>query len=106
MKRDTAAYCLSIHDTNNVTVHCNGHHLSDAADYSSNALIVRNVQGFTIQDCLITTDVWYINDSSDGHILDSHVAALPNIDGTRSSCARPPADPHCPTGDRQVDSGG
>jgi hypothetical protein len=74
-----AAYCLSIHDTSNVTLHCNGHNLSDAADYSSLALDVRNVHGFTLEDCLVTTDNWNITDSSDVHILDSHITALPLI---------------------------
>jgi hypothetical protein len=73
------AHCLSIHDTSNVTLHCNGHSLSDAADYSSVALDIRNVRGFTLQDCLITTDYWQITDSGDVHILDSHITELPNI---------------------------
>jgi hypothetical protein len=75
----SATYCLSVHDTNNVTLHCDGHRLADAADYSSRALDVRNVQGFTLQDCLLTTASWNITDSSDVHVLDSHIVALPNI---------------------------
>jgi len=73
------AHCLSIHDTSNVTLHCNGHGLSDAADFSSVALDVRNVQGFTLRDCLISTDNWQITDSSDVQVFDSHITALQNI---------------------------
>lgn len=72
-------YCLSIHDTSNVVLHCDGHHVSDAANLSARAMEIRNVQGFTVEDCRVTSDAWDITDSSDGHLLDNEVNALPNI---------------------------
>jgi len=72
-------YCLSIHDTSNVVLHCDGHHVSDAANFFARAMEIRNVQGFTVQGCLVTTDSWDITDSSDGHLLDNQVNALPGI---------------------------
>jgi hypothetical protein len=71
--------CLSIHDTSDVVLHCNSHRISDAADFSARAIEIRNVQGFTIQDCLVTTDDWEVTDSSDGRFLDNQIGALPNI---------------------------
>jgi hypothetical protein len=45
---------------------------------------IRNVHDFTVQDCLVTSDLWNITDSSDGHLLDNQVNALPGIAGQAS----------------------
>jgi hypothetical protein len=77
-------WCLSIHDTSDVVLHCDGHGVSDAPDYSARGISIRNVQRFTIRACRITTGTMEITDSSDGHMLDNQIEALPGLSNQSS----------------------
>ena len=90
----TNSHCINIHDTSNVNIDCQGKTITiDGSASSSHAMDIRNVNGFSLKNCIIrsvntpansTTTGVYISGSNNGQITGNNLSdfAIMTVQGS------------------------
>jgi hypothetical protein len=75
--QSSSAACVRIHDTSAVVLDCDHHRISDNAAVGSWALSLAQVQGVTIQNCVVETAQLIIDSVSDTTFVANSIAPAP-----------------------------
>lgn len=70
-----AAICISIHDVQDIQLDCANHRISGSGNAGARALDIRNVSHFSIKNCVLSTFVLDISDSSSGSFIQNTVSS-------------------------------